>query len=61
MEHGDAAHSTNFNKKVHKPHSKLYGRKGAHFLGSEGLQETHMDILNPFISKLTTLNPRGGF
>ena len=31
-----------------------------HFLMSEGLQETHIDALNPFRSKLITLTPRGG-
>ena len=30
------------------------------FLGSEGLQGTHIDALNPFSSKLMTLTPRGG-
>ena len=31
------------------------------FLGSVGLQETHMDALKPFNSKLVTLTMRGGF
>ena len=31
------------------------------FLGSEGLQGTHMDALNPFNSKLMTLTPKGRF
>ena len=30
------------------------------FLGSEGLQGTHIDALNPFSSKLMTLTLRGG-
>ena len=31
------------------------------FLGSFGLQETHMDALKPFNSKSVTLTMRGGF
>ena len=31
------------------------------FLGSDGLQETHMDAFKPFNSKLVTLTRRGGF
>ena len=31
------------------------------FLGSDGLQETHMDALKPFNSKYVTLTMRGGF
>jgi len=31
------------------------------FLGSDGLQETHMSALKPFIFKYTTLTMRGGF
>ena len=31
------------------------------FLGSDGLQETHMDAFKPFNSKLVTLTMRGGF
>ena len=31
------------------------------FLGSVGLQETHMDALKPFDSKLVTLTMRGCF
>ena len=30
------------------------------FWGSEGLQGTHIDALNPFSSKLMTMTPRGG-
>ena len=78
--HRTAAHSANFNEKVHKPQSKSYGRIGANmqlifthilwiwillsvhhnFLGSEGLQGTHIDALNPFSSKLMALTLRGG-
>ena len=74
------AHSADFDKKVHKPQSKSYGRIGANmqlifthilwiwillsvhhnFLGSEGLQGTHIDALNPFSSKLMPLTLRGG-
>ena len=31
------------------------------FLGSVGLQETHMDTLKPFDAKSVTLTMRGGF
>ena len=31
------------------------------FLGSDGLQETHMDAFKSFNSKLVTLTMRGGF
>ena len=31
------------------------------FLGSDGLQETHMDALKTFNSKKVTLTMRGGF
>ena len=31
------------------------------FLGSDGLQEAHMDALKPFDSKQVTLTMRGGF
>ena len=75
-----ATHSANFDEKVHKPKSKIYGRVGANiqlifthilwiwillsvnhnFWGSEGLQGTYIDALNPFSSKLMTLAPRGG-
>ena len=30
------------------------------FLVSEGFQGTHIDALNPFVSKLMTLTPRVG-
>ena len=70
-----AAHTANFDEKVHKPQSKPYSIIGANmqlifthilwiwillsvhhnFLGSKGLQGTHIDASNPFSSKLMTL------
>ena len=70
-----AAHSANFDEKVHKPQSwcdcdwwgfphlvSIWIILSMHyyFLVSEGLQGTHMNAINPFNSKLMTLTPRGG-
>ena len=60
-------HSANFDEKVDKPQSILIDR-GFHilllmhynFFGSEGLQGTYMNALNPLNSKLMTSILRGG-
>ena len=70
------AHSAHFDEKIHKPQSwcdcdidRVFSHliriwiilsMNYNFLVSEGLQETHMNSLNPFNSNLMILSPRGG-
>jgi hypothetical protein len=70
---GGGTHSANFDKKVHKPQywtlliarerkkAKHSEKQSNYFLDSEELQGTHKNSLDPFNSKLTTLNIEGRF